>query len=557
MVDETSHISWPLIEKPWIMILNHDGSQGEVSLYEVLERAHEIKEITGDIPQQVGPIYRFLDAIVRRAFFGEKLTYREAKDKWLDLWRRGSFDMTILGRYLHAHAEGFDLFGEHPFYQVPNLEYDAAKEFDPAVGLIADVPTKDEKFLFSQRGKKAPARISFAEAARWLIFCQCYDPAGIKTPVKGNTFKKEGKAYAPKGIPATGYLGNLGLTVIEGLNLFETIMWNLALYDPADPDVRLFGVEDDLPPWELPVPLSNMEVLPEPTGLVQLETMQSRRLRLVPSEDGEAVVGYIACYGDMVHPVDAMSYETMTAKKQSKPQQKRLGLPVAPFMPRPHDTRKAMWRGLSGLLAASDGLPNGMDDRPGVVRWMNAMCDALAENGEEIDCFLPKSVTLRGQGIEYGTQSSVYVDGYDDRLVVGSALAVDDEEAVSCALDLAKNVNLALKEVANLVCGIEKSKGNRALNNNAEARQEDVITAAASEVDDLFRLYLADMTGDVDPYEHTAHWASKLRSRFIQIGSSVCESSDALMFGAHTGWTLAHAKAHFFNRINGLLSTDC
>lgn len=553
MMENNHEASWSVLDDPWITTLCSDGSQREVSVIEAFEHAPEIKAITGDIPQQAGVIYRLLDAILRRALFVPGLTRDELIELWRSLWRRGSFDMKPVLDYLSKHRDAFDLFGPHPFYQIPGLTYDASKECDPVASFMADVPSKSEKFLFSLRGKHAPNEMSFAEATRWLIFNQAYETAGIKTPVVGNTSASKGKVYAPKGIPATGYLGNLGLVFLEGANLFETLMWNFVLFDDRHLDVCLFGKEDDLPPWELPIPSADSCVLNGPTGIVQLETMQSRRIRLVPSEDGTKVVGFVSCYGDMLHPVDAMRYETMTAKKQSEAQGKRLGLAVAPFMPKVHDASKAMWRGLSGLIAASEGLPAGMDNRPLVVRWMNTVADELLGFEDGIDNLLPKSVTIHGQGIEYGTQSSVFSDSYDDCLTIGSALVVDDEEAVQCAIDFASCVDAALFEVARLVRSVEESKGDKASKDVASARRVDTMVAAAAEIDGLFRSYLSDLTEDVDPYEYTAGWRSKIRATILAIGRRAVSNAGAQVFASHTGWSVSSAEAYFVRRVFELL----
>ena len=246
----TDTASFSLLTCPWIKVLWHDGHQGEVSILEAFENAGAIAEITGDIPQQSGVLLRMLDAIMRRAYGRSTLDRFSSIELWLSMWERGSFDMDILSGYLEEHAVSFDLFGPKPFYQVSDLEYASDKPFDPVPGLMADVPSKPEKHLFSLRGIAAPNRMTFAEAARWLVFTQAFDTAGINTPVVGNTHAKNGKAYAPKGIPGTGYLGNLGLVYLEGRNLFETLMWNFVLFDDARADVCFLGNQEDLPPWE-------------------------------------------------------------------------------------------------------------------------------------------------------------------------------------------------------------------------------------------------------------------------------------------------------------------
>lgn len=548
--------SFSLLTSPWIKVLWHDGHQGEVSILEAFENADAIAEITGDIPQQSGVLLRLLDAIMRRAYGRSMLDRFSSIDLWLSMWERGSFDMDILSGYLDEYAGSFDLFGPKPFYQISDLEYASEKAFDPVSSLMADVPSKPEKHLFSLRGIAAPNRMTFAEAARWLVFTQAYDIAGIKTPVVGNTHAKNGKAYAPKGIPGTGYLGNLGLVYLEGRNLFETLMWNFVLFDDARADVCFLGSQEDLPPWEKDESSPNSRELLAPTGLVQLETLQSRRVRLITSDGGNGVIGFISCYGDLLHPVDAMKYETMASMKQSEPQRVRLKLPVAPFMPRTHDAKRAMWRGLSGLLAVSVGVDQGLDDRPGVIRWMNIMADELAEVDDDFCDLLPKQVAIHAQGIEYGTQSSVYVDSFDDRLQIGSALAVHDDEAVRLAIELADKADSAIFEVVKLVRASEESKGDKASKDIASARAQDVLVAAYAEVDALFRAYLAGLTVGEDFHARTLKCGDAIRRSVLRIGFDAAAQSNAQEFVTHSGHSVAYAKSQFVQRVNKLLPSS-
>lgn len=552
----TDAVSFSLLTCPWIKVLWHDGHQGEVSILEVFESAGAIAEITGDIPQQSGVLLRMLDAIIRRAYGRSTLDRFSSIELWLSMWECGSFDMDILSEYLEEHASSFDLFGPKPFYQVSDLEYASEKIFDPVSSLMADVPSKREKHLFSLRGIAAPNLMTFAEAARWLVFTQAYDTAGIKSPVVGNTHIVDGRVRAPKGIPGAGYVGNLGLVYLEGRNLFETLMWNFVLFDDARADVCFLGNQEDLPPWEKDEISPDSKELLAPTGLVQLETLQSRRVRLIASDDGSGVIGFVSCYGDLLHPVDAMKYETMTSMRQSEPQRKRLNLPVAPFMPRTHDPKRAVWRGLSGLLAVSSSVGEGLDDRPGVIRWMNIMADELAEVQDDFCDLLPKQVAIHAQGIEYGPQSSVYVDSFDDRLQIGSALAIHDDEAVRLAIELADKADSAIFEIAKLVRASEESKGDKASKDIASARAQDVLVAAYAEVDALFRAYLAGLTVGKDFYTRTLKCGDAIRRSVLRIGFDAVAQSNAQEFVTHSGRSIAYAKSQFAQRVNKLLPSS-
>ena len=167
-----------LDREPWIPVLYADGSAGQVSLTALFAEAPRIRDISGDIPQQKLPILRLALAILYRVFSDSDMPKPRMRDMWGAMWRAGHFDMDAISAYLDYYGQRFDLFdAERPFFQVAGLEYVDGKP-DGVDELIADTP-KPEKYLFSMRVQAANDRLSFAEAARWLVFLQAYGTAGI------------------------------------------------------------------------------------------------------------------------------------------------------------------------------------------------------------------------------------------------------------------------------------------------------------------------------------------------------------------------------------------
>lgn len=221
--------------------------------------------------------------------------------------------------YFDEWADRFFLLGERPFFQVPGLQYVGSKPYSPVSEMIADVP-KPDKYLFSMRDLRAADSLLPAEAARWLVFLQAYDTAGIKTPVEGNTHVNKGKVYAPKGMLGTGWLGGIGGLYAEGRNLFETLMLNWVLYDTKfdSERYRLFGNNQDIPVWEREDPPStDLNDQNRFVGPVQAMTWQSRRVRLVPSEDNARIIGIMSCYGDVVAPYNTTMHCLTVSPKAS------------------------------------------------------------------------------------------------------------------------------------------------------------------------------------------------------------------------------------------------
>lgn len=541
--------SFDLRDERWIRAIGTDGKLLELSLRDVLLRAPEVKEITGDIPQQAMPILRLAIAVVRASIREQGIGREALFDKWLDLWEQGHFNVDEVSAYLGKFDCQFNLFGPHPFYQVTGLAYDSEKTFDPVSEMIAGVP-KPDKYLFSLRGKEAPNKMSFAEAARWLVYIQAYDVAGIHTPVVGNSSVKSGKVYPPKGIPSTGWLGNLGGVYLEGANLFETIMWNMVLFDSSYEDIDLCGNPQDLAPWELPVPAPDGRVLQSPTGPIGLETLQSRRLRLVLDETGSEVVGIINCYGDALHPVMASAVEKMTAWRQSKEQQKKLNMPSMPLMPLGHDGSKALWQGLPGLLQIQqDKGGETIDLRPGVIRWAEQLFDYMDElEGDEGIAF-PLQFTIHAQGMEYGTQSSVFVNGFDDRMTIGSVLVRHDSRSVRAASSLAQASEQAAYWVAKLAEEIEAINGDRRRDSVAKAALADAKERAYSLIDPVYREFLAGFTSEKDVDEYVAEWRDALRRVVLNLGFECVRRAQAPVFQSRNGDYLPRARRRFISRV--------
>lgn len=293
-----------LLDEHWIPVSYLDGHPAEISLREIFLDAPKIKELSGDIPQQKLPLMRFLLAIMYRAYCIDGADEEQMRELWEGIYSSGQFNEDALDYYFDEWADRFFLLGERPFFQVPGLQYVGSKPYSPVSEMIADVP-KPDKYLFSMRDLRAADSLLPAEAARWLVFLQAYDTAGIKTPVEGNTHVNKGKVYAPKGMLGTGWLGGIGGLYAEGRNLFETLMLNWVLYDTKfdSERYRLFGNNQDIPVWEREDPPStDLNDQNRFVGPVQAMTWQSRRVRLVPSEDNARIIGIMSCYGDVVAP---------------------------------------------------------------------------------------------------------------------------------------------------------------------------------------------------------------------------------------------------------------
>lgn len=526
-----------LATDPWIPVIYHDGVCREVSIEALFRDVDQIREISGDSPQQVEPILRLLLAILYRQLSqGGTKTEDALLDWWGETWENGHFDLDGIVAYLSSVRDRFDLFDSScPFYQVAGLEY-ADKDPDGVDELIADVP-KSDKFLFSLRNRNRIDGLSFAEASRWLIFQQAYATAGIKTPVKGNTHVKSGKVYPPKGAVGTGMLGAEGGMFLEGANLFQTLMINLVLFDNARGGRPIVGCEEDVPSWE------RGEISPdyripspgEPYGPVQCYTWQSRRMRLVPNDDGTRVIGVISCYGDIPVVMDKEGSEPMTAWRTSTSQQKSLGLSYVPRLPKSHDPTRAIWRGLASIVSVGqDG-----DLRPGVVRWIERLRYEEVLSPEEFPV-----VAIHAQSMAYGTQNSVFADAIDDKFDLSVSLFEHDSNACNRALATIDSIDQAVGKVVNFVSNTQKAAGDKASTSVAAQERNRVRESVFAELDAICRSRLAHFPNESGAVEvYCADWRDEVRRRLLSYASRYLNECDRSFFEEHDGMTVGRAMA--------------
>ncbi|MES6118646.1 type I-E CRISPR-associated protein Cse1/CasA, partial [Cutibacterium acnes] len=178
----------------------------EVSLQQLFEEAGSFRTLSGELATQDVAVLRLCLAILQRALDDE---YPERADDVPEVLERldDEWDSTVVPAvlgYLESHASRFDLFDPFaPFFQVAGM-HTTKGEFSELNKLILDMPA-GKPFLTS-RSATAARLITPAEAARWLVHLQAFDPSGIKTGVVGHPRANGGKVY-PEGVAWTGQLG--------------------------------------------------------------------------------------------------------------------------------------------------------------------------------------------------------------------------------------------------------------------------------------------------------------------------------------------------------------
>lgn len=461
--------TYNLLDEPWILALDLEGELTTVSLRQALMEAHLLRRLVGELPSQEVAVLRLLLAILHRALAVDG-DDEDARVEWGHWWAGGRLPHDRVADYLGRYADRFDLVHpEHPFMQVADLRTASGKTSGLSK-MIAEVPAGHR--FFSTRTHGGVTTLDFAEAARWLVHVQAFDASGIKTGAVGDQRVKGGRGY-PIGI---GWTGNLGLVVLEGETLLQTLLLNLVLH-PGSP-------ADDEPPWETPPMKAAASGHDAPWGPAQAMTWQIRRVRLI--HDGAHVHDALISNGDPVRIRNQHGVETMTGFRRSPTQEAQHKEPLV-YMARLHSAGRAIWRGLESLIAGAP-VSVAVREPSQVVVADNVSWVAGLRHYEILDRELP--TTMRTVGVVYGSNNSVIDTVLSDQLRLRISV-LGDRALQRIAVDAARNAQMAARVLGRFA-------GNLAL---AEGREPGPQRDRGEELglgmlDRPFRSWVADLSTD-------------------------------------------------------------
>ncbi|MDR0990923.1 MAG: type I-E CRISPR-associated protein Cse1/CasA [Propionibacteriaceae bacterium] len=493
-----------LIDEAWIPVIDATGKQVEVSLRDLFIRADQWQRLVGDLPTQVFANLRVFLAVLHRAVGGP-----ENVDHWVEIKDHWADTVDAVSAYLDDWHERFWLIHPiHPFMQVADL-HTPKDEFFGLNRIVCDGPGgKAQTFLSTRQGVRSN-RITWSEAARWLIHAQAYDVAGIHSGAVGDPRVSDNKG---PGI-GTGWAGQIGGIYLLGEGVRETLLLNLVITGDES-ELQLQGGLGDRPVWERG-PLGSLpegwtqrggrdQPYRQPQGPVDLYTWPARRLRLFG--DREFCTGAINAQGDRAVPHNRFQFEPMTAWRYSGQQTKNLGYDT--YMPLEHDPSRSFWRGLAALLPGSDTKynqpirPGGPAPRlpPAMMNWIERLQSAGKMPRQHID--------VRAVGIEYGSNKSVYKEIVTDELRLPTALLDDKfkdlvviaEEAVDVADEAVIALGYLAKNIALAAGASSKDKGPRQI---ATAQAYDAL-------DEEFRDWIVTLTDPSKIAERRQNWQSSV-----------------------------------------------
>lgn len=494
-----------LLDEPWIRVVRPDAAEVEVSLTEALLGAHAYTDLAGELPTQDVAVLRLLLAVLHTVFSRVDCQDQKAPltstpgvlKRWSELWRLGHFPEEPLRAYLAAWHERFWLFHpERPFYQVNEAAIGTESGACKLNGEISQSANKER--LFSVRSGAQKERLSYAEAARWLLHVNGFDDTSAKP---------KGKDLPTPGI---GWLGKLGLITAVGRNLFETLMLNLVLLPDKKP-----WPEPEQPCWELERPRTGERVqIAMPRNAAGLLTLQSRRILL--QREGDAVTGYALLGGDFFPREDAL-LEQMTVWTEVKDKKGNHQYD----QPRRHDATRQMWRDFSAIAAEADGRI-----RPGVVNWVSYLQRAGMLPGV-------KRVCLRIASVQYGDKDFFVSHVFDDRLTFHAELLTEaGAVGYQKAAEEIARVETAAKYAGWLASDLDRAAGGR-----GTAREDRAQERLFDWVDAPFRLWLASLdpnAGAEALLEQQIAWREQARRLARQLGEEMVAQAGQKAFVGRT-----------------------
>lgn len=518
-----------LLDEPWIPVRLLDGTITEVGLLELLQRSTDIADLACELPTQNIAIQRLVLAVAYRV-----ATPLDAEE-WLEQLEEGA-PIEQMIEYLEKWRERFYLLGgQYPFMQVADLRTPK----DTVLGLekvIADVPNGEQ--FFTTRNGKALERISAAEAARWVVHTQAYDPSGIRSGAVGDREVKGGKGY-PIG-PA--WCGHLGLVWLKGKNFNETLLLNLVPADAGDLKGVPVTTEWDWCTWEVSTPETSArgnysrldpKGTPRDLSIPRLLTWHSRRIKLIGDPSG--VTSVVLAQGDKLAPQQMQRYEPQSLWRYSLPQSRDFKQDV--YMPSKFKAGRALWRDLPGTLPVCEMI-KGADKQPKREFLQSAVLSFHAElKSSMLAEGYPTQIQIQAVGVTYGPQEATVDDIYADELTLSVAMMRTEREDLATEVDRqARLTEQVAVKVGMLAANLARAAGESG-DGAGDGARDRAKEQFFSRIDDPFRAWLAQVDGRLSAREVGQIWASELRRYATELGAQlVASASSSAIIGRDTGW---------------------
>jgi CRISPR system Cascade subunit CasA len=417
-------VVFDLAAEPWVPVVGLDGMSREVGLAETLTGSHMLRRIVGETPPMTAALYRLVLALAHRVYGPP-----DAED-WAQLWERDTLPAGTMRAYFARWSDRFDLLDlQRPFLQCPAL---AECGVSTPAKLVPHRSTGNNATLFDHTTAAESVLLTAAEAARWLVTMQSFDPGGLKTPYR----RDKSSEKAPCNL--------FGVALVEGATLRETLLLNLVNYDPVNELPHTTTTPADRPVWELDTPPDPGPDTRPPAGWTDLLTWPARRAWLsYHMREGRPVVdGVVITPGTKVKVDELADHEWMAAYRRSDPPAKtgtagrtrRRPTPAAPLLSVRLVLGRGVWRHAQELLLAARAASN--RQRPLALDHVAERAEAgylpadavytLRVFGQYLD---PKGAVVRGVLEEAVAAPVALLRARDPRIgrIIGYAVGLADD----------------------------------------------------------------------------------------------------------------------------------
>lgn len=315
-----------LVKEPWIPVVRPDGVKENIGLADIFGRGGDIRDLACNPPQRIA-LMRLLVCIAQAALNGP-----EDEEDWFNCKDRipGAAE-----KYLAEWRDSFELFGKHPFMQIPDLRVAKGKE-KPLDELDCNFAKGNMSVLFDHSA--VPEGRCFTESQIALAFLTLlnFSPGG---KVGQCIWNKKNYSESTFAAPCV----NHAFGFVRGANLLTTIHFNLLTKNGQTTGVcRLPNGEWGKPVWEFfPENVDDHDSFrnASETYLGRLVPL-SRFVNLSGYSDKKCIIGPTHHGYRIDHlPAFREPWATVVSRKDGTPAYLRL------------DETKHMWRELHSVLS--------------------------------------------------------------------------------------------------------------------------------------------------------------------------------------------------------------
>ena len=406
-----------LLVDGWIPVCDKDGQVSEKSILGVYENAQNFSTICGETETQNVSVLRetvsVADVAVRS--FNVKGEYEPIEKDWTakdvmerfrQYWNAGCFNMEIIHKVVDSYRENFEILGDGRTYFKPGPVNSKCEWYEADGNILRDEVLSENKPspIFTIRNAESRRSVSLPELARWCCNEKHY----------GGTLKKPAPGFGD------GYLLGFNQVLIEGDNLFETILLNTCLI-LENGSVNLSSGK---PIWMTEKReficfgngKSSLDKEPVPSTVAELYTMPSRYIHLM-----ETPSGFMPRVMAVPHPdirktgsIEPMvMWVTYREKKDGSvpdPTVKKDGRNIS----------NTAWQYIP-YLSRSEISSNVNSKLPISMIWLRMLIKAKVIPAE-------KNVTLKITGAEANVMGGNYISIFSDKLNLNGGLLSDKKE---------------------------------------------------------------------------------------------------------------------------------